>query len=76
VNLWNYQSKAAERDTIRLKCFEDPKDYVYDVDWCAPAFYCCNTPGLSAADSTLTGVQSTRHCSAVWMGKASCPCTT
>ena len=43
VHLWNYQSKTASSSTVGLKCFEDPKDYVYDVDWSPehPALFSC-----------------------------------
>ena len=39
VRLWNYQHQPKKRgetsaaEIIGLKCFEDPKDYVYDVAW-------------------------------------------
>ena len=33
VRLWNYKKKGDAASRLGLKCFEDPKDYVYDVAW-------------------------------------------
>jgi dynein intermediate chain len=33
VRLWNYKKKGDSASRLGLKCFEDPKDYVYDVAW-------------------------------------------
>jgi dynein intermediate chain len=33
VRLWNHKKKGDAASRLGLKCFEDPKDYVYDVAW-------------------------------------------
>lgn len=33
VRLWNHHKKGDAASRLGLKCFEDPKDYVYDVAW-------------------------------------------
>lgn len=33
VRLWNHKKKGDAASRLGLKCFEDPKDYVYDVSW-------------------------------------------